>query len=163
MQDIDRSIEDEEDEWTPISKLTVESRAVNVRFSVVKKGIPRQVTARKTGKPHLICEFVVGDESAIINLNLWNDDIDEIEITNTYELMNGHINVYDESMSLAKGHWGDIRVSSSNIAQIDGTINMSRPFMGRPKRRKQTRSLTGRSFQGTPGREGKGYCSRKGF
>ncbi len=163
LQDVGRPVNVNEEEWTPISELTVESRAVNVRFSVVKKGIPRQVTAQKTGKPHLICEFVVGDESAIINLNLWNDDIDEIEIAKTYELMNGYISVYDESMSLAKGRWGDIHISLSTIAQVDGTIDMSRPFMGRPKRRKQTRSLTGRSFQGTPGREGKGYCSRKGF
>ncbi len=163
LQDVGESTEIREDNWTQISKLTVESRAVNVRFSVIKKGPSRQVTARTTGKPHLITECVVGDESAIITLSLWNEDIDEIDCGKTYELVNGYINLYDESMSLAKGRWGSIRVASSNIQQVDGTTNMSRPFMGRPKRRKQKRSPTGRSFQGTPGRESKGYCSRKGF
>ena len=163
LQDVGESIEAQEEDWTPISKLTVESRAVNVRFSVVKKGTQRQVTARATGKPHLITECVVGDESAIIALTLWNDDIDEIETGKSYELLNGYISLYDESMNLSKGRWGIIQGASSKIVQVNGTIDMSRPFMGRPKRRKQKRSPTGRSFQGTQGRESKGYCSRKGF
>ncbi len=112
---------------------------------------------------HLINESVVGDESAIINLTLWNHDIDEIEPGKTYELLNGHINIYDESMSLIKGRWGIIREGKPSIVQVDGSLDMSRPFMGRPNRRKRKRSQTGRSFQGTPGREIKGYCSRKGF
>lgn len=163
LQDVGESVKIQEDDWTPISKLTVESRSVNIRFRVIKKGSPRQVTARATGKPHLITECVVGDESAIINLSLWNDDIDEIETGKTYELLNGYISFYDECMSLSKGRWGNVRVASSDIVQVDRTIDMSRPFMGRPKRRKQKRSPTGRSFQGTQGRESKGYCSRKGF
>ena len=163
LQDVGESTEVQECDWSPISTLTVESGAVNVRFSVVKKGTTRQVTARATGKPHLINECVVGDESAIITLTLWNEDIDEIETGKTYELLNGYISIYDECMSLSKGRWGTVRVAPLDIVQVDGTKNMSRPFMGRPKRRKYKRSPTGRSFQGTPGRESKGYCSRKGF
>ncbi|MFW9806109.1 MAG: hypothetical protein ACFFFK_05215 [Candidatus Thorarchaeota archaeon] len=163
MRDVGEIVEIEECEWSLISSLTVESHSVNVRFSAIKKGTPRQVTAKATGRPHILCEVVIGDESAIINLVLWNDDIDEIEIGKTYELLNGYISIYDECMSLSKGRWGTIRLATSDIVQVDGTINMSRPFMGRPKRRKHTRSTTGRSFQGTPGRESKGYCSRKGF
>ena len=163
MHDVGKSVEVQDCEWSPISNLTVESRAVNVRFNVIKKGTSRQVITRTTGRPHLISEAVVGDESAIITLTLWNDDIDGIETGKTYELLNGYISIYDECMSLSKGRWGTIRGAESNITQVDGTIDMSRPFMGRPKRRKKKRSLTGRSFQGTPGRESKGYCSRKGF
>ena len=163
LHDVGETIEIQEENWTPIAKLTVESIAVNVRFSVIKIGSPRQVTARATGKPHLISECIVGDESAIITLTLWNEDIDEIEIGKTFELQNGYINIYDECMNLSKGRWGTIRLSSSDIVQVNGTINMSRPFMGRPRRRKQKRSPTGRTFQGAPGRESKGYCSRKGF
>jgi hypothetical protein len=163
LHDVGKTIEVQDEDWTSIAKLTVESRAVNVRFSVVKIGTPQQVTARATGRPHLISECIVGDESAIITLILWNEDMDEIEVGKTFELHNGYINIYDECMSLSKGRWGTICLASSDIVQVDGTIDMSRPFMGRPRRRKQRRSPTGRSFQGTPGRESKGYCSRKGF
>jgi hypothetical protein len=160
---VGESIETQEKDWIPIANLTVESRAVNVRFNVIEKGPTRQVTARATGKPHLITECVVGDESAVITLTLWNEDIDEVDCGKTYDLMNGYISFYNESMSLTKGRWGIIREASTSIVQIDGTRNMSKPFMGRPRRRNHKRSPTGRSFQGTPGRESKGYCSRKGF
>ena len=163
MQDVSESREIQDDEWIPIAKLNVDSRAVNVRFSVVKKNAPRKVKVQATGKPCLLCECIVGDESAIIILTLWNEEIDGVETGKTYDLLNGHISIYDESMSLSKGRWGTIRLSSSGISQVNSTIDMSRPFMGRPKRRKRSRSPTGRSFQGTPGRESKGYCSRKGF
>jgi ssDNA-binding replication factor A large subunit len=163
LQDVGESIEVHDEVWTPISRLTVESRSVNVRFSVIKKGTLRRVTARATGRTHLINKCVIGDESAIITLTLWNNDIDEVEVGKTYELLNGYISLYDECMNLSKGRWGKIRIASIDIVQVDGTVDMSRPFMGRPKRKRQNRSPTGRSFQGTPGRESKGYCSRKGF
>ncbi|MHA3962886.1 MAG: single stranded DNA-binding domain-containing protein [Candidatus Thorarchaeota archaeon SMTZ1-45] len=163
LQDAEESRENRKEDWTPISRLTVESKSVNVRFSVIKKGQTRLVTANASGKRHLIRECIVGDKSAIISLNLWNEDVDEIDIGKSYELLNGYISIYDESMSLAKGRWGIIREASSSIIQVDGSIDMSRPFMGRPIRKRKKRSPTGRSFQGTPGRETKGYCSRKGF
>jgi hypothetical protein len=163
LQDTVDSIEIEECDWTPISGLTVESQAINVRFTVIRRGTPRQVIARATGRAHAISECVVGDTTAIITFTLWNDDIDEIQTGKTYELMNGHITIFNECMSLSKGRWGSIQPASSEIDKLDDTIDMSRPFMGRPKRRKHARSSTGRTFQGTPGRESKGYCSRKGF
>lgn len=163
LYDIEESMQLEETKWTPISGLTVESRAANVRFRVIKKGMPRQVTSRATGRAHLVIDCVVGDGSGIITLTLWNDDIDDIQLDKTYDLLNGQISMFDECMSLSKGRWGKIRVASLEVTQVDRTTDMSRPFMGRPKRRKHTRSPTGRTFQGTPGRESKGYCSRKGF
>jgi ssDNA-binding replication factor A large subunit len=163
LYDIEESMQLEETMWTPISGLTVESRAMNVRFCVINRGTPRQVTSRATGRFHLVSDCVVGDETGIITLTLWNDDINDIQLDKTYELLNGQINMFDECMSLSKGRWGKIRVASLEVIQVDSTTNMSRPFMGRPKRRKHARSSTGRTFQGTPGRESKGYCSRKGF
>ena len=163
LHDIVDSKETEACDWALISGLTVESQAINVRFNVIKKGTPRQVIARATGRAHLISKCVVGDTTAIITFTLWNDDIDEIQTGKTYELINGHITIFNECMSLSKGRWGSIQVASSEIVQVDDTIDMSRPFMGRPKRGKHVRSSTGRTFQGTPGRESKGYCSRKGF
>lgn len=163
FHDVDEKVEIQKEDWTPISKLTIKSKSVNVRFSVIKKGETRTVIAKTTGKAHLINECIVGDGSAIISLTLWDDDIDELKSGMTYELLNGYISVYDECMSLTKGRWGVIQESPSNIIQIDSSIDMSRPFMGRPERKRQKRSPTGRSFQGTPGRETKGYCSRKGF
>ena len=151
------------DGWTPIAQLTRTNRRVNVRFNVIKKGKTRIVTQRSIGRKHEIADCVIGDATGIVNLTLWNEDIDVIEQGRTYELQNGFINLYDECMILSKGHRGILTESSVPIICVNGQIDMSRPFMGKPKRRKKQRSPTGRSLSGVVGRETKGFCSRKSF
>lgn len=146
-----------------IEQLIQESRGFNVRFKVLKKGKTRIVTNRITGRKHEISDCIIGDSSAIMNLTLWNEDIDTIEPSRTYELLNGYINLYDECMTLSRGRLGELSESNIPINDVNEQIDMSRPFMGKPKRRKKPRSPTGRSFRGSAGREAKGYCSRKSF
>jgi hypothetical protein len=149
--------------WTPISNLTAESHTVNVRFKVLEIEEPRRVISRSTGRSHQVANCVVGDESAVITLTLWNKDIEEIEIGKSFELVNGYIKTYDECMHLGKGRWGEFTGIATDIVEVNTNINMSRPFMGRPKRRARKRSPTGRTFSGVAGRESRGYPSRKGF
>jgi len=150
--------------WTLISNLTVDSRSVNVRFKVLEIENSRVVSSRCTGRSHQVANCIVGDASAVITLTLWNYDIDQIENGKVFELVNGYINVYDECMHLGKGRWGEFRKAESDVFDVNRELDMSRPFMGRPKsHRKRERSPTGRTFSGTAGRESSGYPSRKGF
>jgi len=151
------------DTWIPIAKFTREIRRVNVRFNVIKKGEIRTVTQRIVGRKHEISDCIVGDSTGIVNLTLWNEDIDTIEQGRTYELRNGFLNLYDECMILSKGREGTLIESDVPITSVNGQIDMSRPFMGKSKRRKKERSLTGRTLSGAVGRETKGFCSRKSF
>lgn len=156
--------EDGKLELTTIAELTRQSRSVVVAFRVLEVGEPRHVRARRSGQLHRVAEAVVGDSTAIIRLILWDLDIDEIEVGNTYILKNGHVSIFEESMQLNRGRYGNIVSSSIDIDNINQTRDMSRPFMGEKKevKRKKT-SEKGRSFRGTPKREKKGYCSWRGF
>ena len=116
-----------------------------------------------SGRKFEIADCIVGDQTAIINLTLWNEDIDVIEECRTYTLLNGLINVYDECMFLTRGKRGELIESIIPIENVNDQVDMSRPFMWKPKRKEKPRSPTGRSFQGTAGREAKGYCARKSF
>ena len=151
------------DTHTPIANFTREIRRVNVLFNVIKKGKVRTVTQRSTGRKHQITDCIVGDSTGIVNLTLWNEDIDVIEQGQTYELQNGFLNLYDECMILSKGRGGTLAKSTITITTVNGQIDMSRPFMGKPKKRKKQRSPTGRTLSGAVGRETKGFCSRKSF
>jgi len=163
VQTNDAHEQDNSIDWTLIAQFTLELRQVNVRFRVLKKGKTRIVTQRASGRKHEISDCIVGDSSAIMSLTLWNEDIDTVEPERTYELLNGYINLYDECMILSRGRRGELAESIIPINEANEQIDMSRPFMGKPKRRKKPRSATGRSFQGTAGREAKGYYSRKSF
>jgi hypothetical protein len=134
-----------------------------MRFRVLEKEKTRQVIARGTGRVHQVSNCVVGDTTAVVTLTLWNDDIGEIEVGNAYELVNGYIKIYDECMNLGRGRWGLFKQSQRDILKINREVDMSRPFMGRPKARRKVRSPTGRTFSGTAGRESRGYPSRKSF
>lgn len=148
--------------WTDIVHLTPECRQVNVRFRVVKKGVARRVTSKSSGRQYEVSDCVVVDSTARINLTLWNEDVDRISQDYSYCLMSGHINILDECMSLSAGHCGKIVESDVLIENTDDKFDMSRPFMGRPKRRR-SRFTTSRVLQGTIGREAGGYPSRKSF
>ncbi len=163
LQESSRFQNAQEVKWTAIAELSVESRAVNVRFRVLEKEETRKVIARSTGRFHQVSNCVVGDTTAVVTLTLWNDDIGEVEVGNTYELVNGYIKIYDECMNLGRGRWGLFKQSQKDILKINQEVDMSRPFMGRPKARRKERSPTGRTFSGTAGRESSGYPSRKSF
>ena len=148
--------------WTDIVHLTPDCRQVNVRFRIIKKGVSRRVTSKSSGRQYEISDCVVADSTAMISLTLWNEDVDRVSQNHSYCLMNGHINSQYECMSLSAGHHGRIVESDVPIEITNSEIDMSRPFMGRPKRPK-SRSTTSRVLQGTIGRESGGYPSRKSF
>lgn len=136
---------------------------VNTHFRVLKKSMPRIVTQKTSGRKFEVVDCIVGDQTARINLTLWNEDIDVIEEGRTYSLLNGVINLYDECISLTRGKHGELIESIDAIENVNDQVDMSKPFMWKPKRKEKPRSPYGRSFQGTAGRESKGYCARKSF
>ncbi len=148
--------------WTDIIHLTPDSKGVNVGFRIFKRGSIRQVTSKASGRRSETSTFEIADSTARINLILWNDDIDLVEDDADYYLLNGHITLYDECMSLSKGRYGEIGKSDTSIELVKEDIDMSRPFMWKPKRQ-TSRKSTGRTLNGTSGRHLRRYASRKSF
>ncbi|MDF1538292.1 MAG: hypothetical protein P1Q69_05270 [Candidatus Thorarchaeota archaeon] len=146
-----------------IRDLTRKVRRVTVIFRVVTIGESRIVKSRKTGKRLLVADAVVADETAKIRLTLWNDDIDEIEEGLCYRLNNGRLEIYDESLVLSKSFSGEIIPLDYEIAPVMTDVDMSKPFMGTTPKRRKARSKEGRTFQGIPGIDQRGYCSDKEF
>jgi len=138
-------------------------QAVNTRFKVLKKGRTRIVTQKTSGRKFEIANCIVGDHTAIIDLTLWNDDIDAVEEGKTYTLLNGSITIYDECMSLSRGRRGELIESLIEIENLNEQLDMSRPFMGRQKRKPRTRSSTGRTLDGEADRQVRKFCGRKSF
>lgn len=146
-----------------IAELTAESKRVNVHFKVLRMEEPRVVHSRKRSRPYLVANAVVADSTACITLTLWNEEIDRIDVGDTYLLTNAYIRMYEECMFLNLGQFADIEKSLDNLGEVNDSLDMSRPFMGRKTRVRKERSKKGRSLTGKPGRETRGYCGPKGF
>ncbi len=135
---------------------------MNLRFQVMEKPVARIVRAKSSGRHHEVCDLLVADNTGSVRLTLWNDDIEDVEPGKTYELVNGVIKLFDECMILSRGRTSSIRLSHRAIPELKDKPDMSKPFAWMPKK-KHKRTSAGRSFEGRPGREGRGYCSRKSF
>lgn len=136
-----------------MSDLTLICRAV-------EKPPPRRVTIRSTGRGALVCDVRIADETASISLTLWNDDIDLVEVGNTYLLENARVGIYDECMFITPGREGRITLTQE-LESPNVEVNMSRPFAWKPKR-KPPRTKDGRSLAEPSGRARR-YVGRKSF
>ncbi|MHA2312311.1 MAG: hypothetical protein ACXADC_17330 [Candidatus Thorarchaeota archaeon] len=146
-----------------LDALTPDSKSVSVLVKVITMSIGRQVRSKMTNRRYLVQDAVVGDSTAKISMTLWNEDVDSLEVGQTYHLTKGYVREYDECMFLLRSRMGEFRKSIKNIESVNESVDMSRPFASQQSHRKAPRTKSGRSFRGTPGREEKGYCSWKGF
>ena len=67
------------EEFKVVSDLRPKLREVNLKFKVVEKSEPREVTSQKDGSTHKVAEAVIGDETGNIKMTLWDDQIDMLE------------------------------------------------------------------------------------
>ncbi|MHA2069083.1 MAG: hypothetical protein ACXABY_32370 [Candidatus Thorarchaeota archaeon] len=148
---------------TSLAELTPHSRSVSVLVKVISISSKRQVRSSMTKRRHLVQDAVVSDSTAKINMTLWNEDVDSLEVDQTYLLTKGNVREYDECMYLLRSRLGEFRESNEEIAAVNESVDMSKPFVGRKQVCKTPRTKSGRSFRGTTGREEKGYCSWKSF
>ena len=148
---------------TSICKLTPNSQNLTLTFKILRISETRRVKTKRTGKAHLVANAVVADSTGKIDLTLWNWDIDEIERGKVYTLEGGRVVVYEESMRIVKERSGKYLIVEDLELEIDTTLNMSRPFIWKKKKRKKKRSKTGITFAGIQGTSSKGYCGHKDF
>ena len=118
-----------------IKDLEPRSSRINVKFKVVSKEDPREVTSRRTEETHSVCDVTVADETGSIILSLWDDDIDFVQEDNTYQLVNGYVNIFQDSMRLSKGKYGELQASEEAIEEVALEPDRSAEHHPRPRRR----------------------------
>ena len=61
-----------------VGELTPQSRAVNVTAKVVSKSEIREIPMGRDGSAHKVCDALVGDETGVVYLTLWDDNITKV-------------------------------------------------------------------------------------
>lgn len=145
-----------------ISELSCQSKNVNISFKILNISDSRIVRGKSTGQMHRVANAIVGDSSGIIILNIWDNQLDELNIGKSYLLYGGFVSVYEGSIRLNIGRNGELIELNKSIESINESLNMSQTSFMIKKRRNRNSSRTGRSLCGREN-ESKGYCSRKEF
>ncbi|MFX0093719.1 MAG: hypothetical protein ACFFBD_18350 [Candidatus Hodarchaeota archaeon] len=120
-----------------IDELTAFAKRVQVSFKVMNKGELREITSRRSGETHNLCDIEVADSTGSIILTLWDDDIDLVEEGKDYTLSNGYVNVFHNSMRLSKGKYGELSDAEEAIedTKTDNNLSDRHTEVQRPYRR----------------------------
>jgi replication factor A1 len=109
---------------TKVRDLTPNSKQVNVLAKVLSVGEPKEVMG-KFGDPRKVCEAVVGDDTAVITLSLWNEQIGSIAKDEVILVDNGYVSLVRGHMRLNVGRYGNLSKSTEAIGEINTQLDMS--------------------------------------
>jgi len=90
-----------------IADLKTGDAKVNVEGHVVEKGDVRDVNT-KFGQTQ-VCECVIEDDSGVITLVLWGDQIKDIAQGDNVRVENGYVKEWNNSMQLNVGKFGKVK------------------------------------------------------
>ena len=109
---------------TKVRDLTPSSKQVNVHAKVVNVGEAKQVMG-KYGDPRKVAEAVIGDDTAVITLSLWNEQIGSIAKDENILIDNGYVSLVRGHMRLNVGRYGALSKSNDDVASINQQLDMS--------------------------------------
>ncbi|MHA2272278.1 MAG: single-stranded DNA-binding protein [Candidatus Hodarchaeales archaeon] len=139
-----------------IAELQPYDKRIDVIFKVISKGETREVTSRRSGETHTVCDITVADATGSIILTLWDADIDAVTEDSCYKIANGYINIFGSSMRLAKGKYGELQDTDEAID--DANLDNDRSSEEHQRRFRQRRG----GFGGGGGGDRGGYGDRGG-
>ena len=107
-------------------------------FKVIEKSEEKEVSNRNNPEEtHRMSDVLVADDTASIILTSWDDDIDFLQVGNYYSLTNGYINIFQNSMRLAKGKYGVLEEVQGESFEVNTEKNRSdEEHQRRPRRRR---------------------------
>ena len=115
---------------------------INVIFKVIERNEEREINSR-SGETHRVCDFSVADETGQITLTLWNEDIDAVETEKVYKLSNGFANIFQNSLRLSKGKFGNLTEDSTVFADVNEENNRSAERIEDPRQKQYQRRSYG--------------------
>jgi replication factor A1 len=122
-----------------VGELTPQSRAVNVTAKVVSKSEIREIPMGRDGSAHKVCDALVGDETGVVYLTLWDDNITKVNDGDTIRVENGYVTLFKGNIRLNIGKYGKLEPAKEPLTvEVNTENNVSskayeqerRPFRG---------------------------------
>ena len=122
-----------------VGELTPQSRAVNVTAKVVSKSEIREIPMGRDGSAHKVCDALVGDETGVVYLTLWDDNITKVNEGDTIRVENGYVTLFKGNIRLNIGKYGKLEPAKEPLTvEVNTENNVSskayeqerRPFRG---------------------------------
>ncbi len=140
-----------------IAELRPRMKNITITFKVIDKSEEREVTSRRDNTTHRVLDATVGDATGTVQVPLWDDSIDSVEVDQTYVLKNGYTGLFRGNLRLNVGKYGELSEAEEPIEEVNMEVDMSeeehedtrrRSYGGGGDRRGGGRSYGGRDRRG---------------
>lgn len=93
----------------------------------------------RDGSAHKVCDALVGDETGVVYLTLWDDNITKVNEGETIRVENGYVTLFKGNIRLNIGKYGKLEAAKEPLtAEVNTENNVSsktyeqerRPFRG---------------------------------
>jgi len=120
---------------------------IKIVFKTVSKDEPYEVKSKNDYSKHVVSDILVGDETGVVFLTLWDEDIEKIDANKIYELSNGYTTIFKGQLRLNIGKYGSLRELEEDIP-VDTTKNYSEKVHEKydDKRRRRAHQFGSGSF-----------------
>ncbi|UCE91948.1 MAG: DNA-binding protein [Methanobacteriota archaeon] len=87
------------------------SKVDEIVLTVIEKGEPRDFQSKWSGASGRVCDAVGQDEEGeSVNLTLWNEDIDRVEVNSKVKITNGWASSYKNQLQVSTGKYGKLEI-----------------------------------------------------
>src|SRR5512135_3090076 len=139
-----------------VGELTPQSRAVNVTAKVVSKSEIREIPMGRDGSAHRVSDALVGDETGVVYLTLWDDNITKVNEGDSIRIENGYVTLFKGNIRLNIGKYGKLEPAKEPLTvEVNTENNVSSKTYEQERRPFRGRGGGGRGFGG-----GGGYGGR---
>lgn len=103
------------------------SKWFTITVKILKLGDEKTVLSRKDGNHHRVAEALVGDETGIVVLSIWDDDIERAKelVGSTVRIRNGFTTVYRGSLRLTLSRFSTLEKAEESITEVNEALNVS--------------------------------------
>jgi len=122
-----------------VGDLTPQSKAVNVLAKVVSKTEIREIPMGRDGSAHKVCDALIGDETGVVYLTLWDDNIEKVNEGDSIKIENGYVTLFKGNIRINTGKYGKLEPAKEPLTvEVNQENNVSsktyeqerRPFRG---------------------------------
>ena len=122
-----------------VGDLNPQSKAVNVTAKVVSKTEIREIPMGRDGSAHKVSDALIGDETGVVYLTLWDDNIEKVNEGDSVRIENGYVTLFKGNIRLNIGKYGKLEPAKEPLTvEVNTENNVSskayeqerRPFRG---------------------------------
>ena len=87
------------------------SKIDEIVLTIVEKKEPREFQSKWSGASGRVCDAIGQDEEGEnVNLTLWNEDIDKVEVNAKIRITNGWVSSYKNQLQVSTGKFGKLDI-----------------------------------------------------